>query len=97
MYEVTYLPQVRCELSEGLMGEDITVSVRDIDGRDQYIHVLPTMVNRENGTAYLPVGIIKVDRPGQRVLIELPTEADSGVNRMWMAFDSFRIEAGIPA
>jgi hypothetical protein len=34
MSEITYLPEVRCEVSEGLTGNDIA-------GRDQYIHVLP--------------------------------------------------------
>jgi hypothetical protein len=95
--EVTYLPEVQCEVSEGLTGDDITVSVRDVDGRDQYMHVLPSMVNRENGTTYLPVGIINVDRRNERLLIELPTEADSGINRMWIPFDSFRTESGITA
>ena len=97
MSEITYLPEIRCEISEGLTERDITVSVQDIDGADQYIHVLPSMVNRENGTTYLPVGIINVDRRGRRVLIELPTEADSGANRMRIPFDSFRSEAGVPA
>jgi hypothetical protein len=74
MSEATYLPEVQCEVSEGLTGEDITVSVRDIDGREQYIHVLPSMMNREDGTTYLPVGIINVDRRNELVLVELPTE-----------------------
>jgi hypothetical protein len=96
MSEVTYLPEVLCDVSEGLTGRDITVSITDIEGRDQYIHVLPTMVNRENRTTYLPVGIINLDYPRRRVLVELPIEADSGVNRMWMSFDAFRIEPGTP-
>ena len=44
-----------------------------------------------------PSGIINVDRRNRRVLIELPTEADSGANRMWIPFDSFRSELGVPA
>ena len=97
MSEITYLPEVRCEVSEGLTERDITVSVKDIDGGEQYIHVLPSMVNRENVTTYLPVGIINVDRRNRRALIELPTEADSGANRLWIPFDSFRAESGVPA
>jgi hypothetical protein len=97
MREITYLPEVRCEVSEGLTERDITVSVKDVEGREQYIHVLPSMVNREGDTTYLPVGIINVDRRKRQVLIELPTEADSGANRMWISFDSFRTESGVPA
>ena len=97
MSEVFYLPEVRCEISPGLTEQGITVCVKDVEGREQYIHVLKTMVNHENGTAYLPVGIINVDGRNRRVLIELPTEADSGANRLWIPFDSFRIESGVPA
>ena len=97
MSETIYFPEVRCEISEGLIESDITVSIRDINGRDQFIHVLPSMVNRELSKCFLPVGIINVDYPNNRVLVELPIEADSGVNRMWMSFDSFRIESGVPA
>ena len=65
MSEITYLPAVRCEVSEGLTDRDITVCVQDIEGRDQYIHVTPSMVNWEGETPYLPVGIINVDRRNQ--------------------------------
>jgi hypothetical protein len=97
MSEIIYRPEVRCEVSEGLMGRDITVCIQDVLGREQFIHVLPSMVNWENGLPYLPVGIINVDRQQGRVLIELPIEADSGVNRMWMPLEKFRVDTGIPA
>ena len=97
MSETTYRPEVRCEISEGLTGSDITVCVWDVEGRDQYIHVLPSMVNCVSETPYLPVGVINVDYRNKRVLIELPIEADSGANRMWMPIDSFRVEAAVPA
>jgi hypothetical protein len=89
MSEITYLPEVRCEVSAGWRDTEITVCVRDANGAGQYMQASPTMVNYYNQTPYLPVGIIQVDRAGRRVLVELPTEADSGVNRMWIAFDSF--------
>ncbi len=94
MTEITYLPEVRCELSEGFTDSDITVSVRDVEGREQYIHVLPSLVNSTHGTPYLPVGVIDVDYRNNRVLIELPIEADSGTSRMWIPIDSFRVEPG---
>ncbi len=97
MPETIYRPEVRCEVSEGLTGSDITVCIRDISGKEQYIHVLPSMANWEDDVPYLPVGIINVDRRPGRALVELPIEADSGVNRMWMAFDRFRIDSGVPA
>ena len=60
MPETTYLSQVRCEISEGLTGSDKTICVRDVDGRRQYIHVLPSLVNWVSDTPYLPVGVINV-------------------------------------
>ena len=89
MSEIMYLPEVRCEVSEGWRDTEITVGVRDVTGSRQSMQVTPTMVNYYDEKPYLPVGIIQVDRAGRRVLIELPTEADSGVNRMWIPFESF--------
>jgi hypothetical protein len=97
MSETTYLPEVQCEVSEGLTESDVTVCVRDVDGREQFIHVLPSMVNWVSETPYLPVGVINVDYRNSRVLIELPIEADSGANRMWMPIGSFRVDSGVPA
>jgi hypothetical protein len=97
MPEVTYFPEIRCDLSDGLTASDVTVCVRDTKRREQYIHVLPSMVNWVSGTPYLPVGVIKVDDRKREVLIELPIEADSGMNRMWVPFDAFRVETGVLA
>ena len=66
MPETTYLPQVRCEISESLTGSDKTICVRDVDGRRQYIHVLPSLVNSVSDTPYLPVGVINVDYRNNR-------------------------------
>jgi hypothetical protein len=89
MAEIVYLPEVRCEVSGGWRDTEITVCVRDVNGDRQFLQATPTMVNYYNQTPYLPVGIVQVDRKARRVLIELPAEADSGANRMWVAFGSF--------
>ena len=91
MSELTYLPEVRCEVSEGLRDTEVTVCVRDEKDFRQFMQVTRSMVNEHGDSSYLPVGIIQVDRKARRVLIELHTEADSGVNRMWMPFDAFLI------
>jgi len=92
MAEVTYTPEVRCEVSEGSRDTEVTVCVRDGTGFRQFMQVTRAMVNTYDEKPYLPVGIIQVDRKARRALIELPTEADSGVNRMWMRFDSFLVD-----
>jgi hypothetical protein len=76
-----------------LLDTDITVLVKDVKGSRQFMHVTPTMVNYDDGKPYLPVGLIQVDHKARRALIELPTEADSGVNRLWMPFESFLPES----
>ena len=93
MSEVIYLPEIRCEVSKGLLDTQITVCVRDVNGGRQYLQVTPTMVNRYDAQPYLPVGLIQVDHKGRRALIELPAEADSGANRMWVPFESFLPES----
>jgi hypothetical protein len=93
MSEIVYVPEVDCEVSEGLLDTDITVCVKDAKGFRQYMHVTPTMVNYYDGKPYLPVGLIQVDHKARRALIELPIEADSGANRMWMPFESFLPES----
>jgi len=54
-------------------------------------------VNWEGDVPYLPVGIINIDRRNRRVLVELPTAADSGANRMWMPFEKFLVAKGARA
>ena len=50
-------------------------------------------INRWGDRDYLPVGIVEIDRRKRRVLIELPAEADSDMNRLWVRFDDLRKEA----
>ena len=65
MPEIVYVPEVRCEVSEGLLDADITVCVKDVKGCRQFLHVTPTMVNYYDGQPYLPVGLIHVDHKGR--------------------------------
>jgi hypothetical protein len=49
-------------------------------------------VIRERGRTFLPVGLIGVDDARKVALIELPHEADSGANRVWVPLDDVRIQ-----
>jgi hypothetical protein len=89
-----YLPEVRCEASAGgILPDGVTARILGADGRRQAVQVTPGLINRHDGVDYLPVGIVEINRKLHRVLIELPTEADSGANRMWVRFDDLRREA----
>ena len=93
MAEVTYLPEVRCDVTPGgIIPEGVTARLKDLDGRSQFVQVTRGMINHEEGQDYLPIGIVDIDRRGRRVLIELPVEADSGANRMWIGFEALRKE-----
>ena len=86
----SYYPQVECEARKGDADWEVVVAVRDEKGRRQFLSVSDGMVARENGKAYLAVGVVEVDARNRRVLIELPHEADSGVSRLWVPFEAFR-------
>lgn len=88
---VLYLPQVECEAEEGGADWELVVAVTDENGRKQFLSVSKGMVAREGGKTYLAVGVVQVDHRNGRVLIELPREADSGVNRLWAPLSAFRV------
>jgi hypothetical protein len=95
MAETTYFPEVRCDVSSGgILPDGVTVRISDATGRSQFVQVTRGMINRAGETEYLPVGIVEIDRHTRRVLIELPVEADSGANRMWVGFDDLRKVTG---
>jgi hypothetical protein len=94
MAELTYFPEVQCEVTiGGLLPRGVTARITDVEGRRQFVQVTSGMINRRGDQDYLPVGIVEIDRKKRRVLIELPVEADSGAHRMWVRFDDLRKEA----
>jgi hypothetical protein len=86
----TYLPEIECEAEPGDADWEVVVGVKDEKGWEQFLSVSKGMVARVDGKNYLPVGIIQVDHPHRRVLVELPHEADNGVNRLWAPFSALR-------
>ena len=68
----------------------MVIGVPDEKGNRQYLRVSKGYVNHWGDKNYLPVGVVELDYPRQRVLIELPQEADSGYRRLWVPFTSFR-------
>jgi hypothetical protein len=88
--EVTYLPEVECSIAPGFREGELAVSVPNETGRRQNLRVNKNLVASENGKHYLAIGIVELDYKRKRALIELPHEADSGANRLWIPFASFR-------
>jgi hypothetical protein len=82
------MPYVLCSVSEGLRPAEVTAEVQDVDDRSEYLRVHREFVKEFNNRHYLPIGIVGQDRDKNLFLIELPHEADSGANRLWVASSS---------
>jgi hypothetical protein len=62
-----------------------TVAVKDVHGRRQYLRADEDFLTLgKGGRYYITVGIVHVDPRSKSVLIELPSEAYSGANRLWV-------------
>ena len=82
------MPYVECAISDGLRASEVTVEVRDVDDRPEFLRVHRDFVKEFENQHYLPIGIVGQDK--DLALIELPHEADSGANRLWVDRSSLR-------
>ena len=79
------MAKIRCKgLTEGLRSSEVVASFVDIHNRTHYIRVERDFLDHEGGVSFLPVGIVHVDPKTKAVLIELPHEAETGANRLWV-------------
>ncbi len=85
-----YYPEVECEARAGDVDWEVVVGVQDEAGCRQFLSVSNGMVTQDGGKSYLAIGVVEVDARKKRVLIELPHESDSGVNRLWVPLSAFR-------
>jgi hypothetical protein len=80
---------VVCDVvTKGFRDSERSVGVRDVNGHRQFLRVVEHFLTFENGKYYLPVGLVMVRYKDQAALVELPHEADSGANRLWVPFAS---------
>jgi hypothetical protein len=80
--------QIRCEsVSDGLRASEAVAVFRDYEGRRHYLRVERDFLSNEGGHFYLPIGIVHIDPRTKLVLIELPHEAETGANRLWVKPD----------
>jgi hypothetical protein len=84
LWEDIPMALVRCEISAGLRPCEVTVGVKDIHGHGQYLRIERDCLSNHDGEWFLTVGLVYDDRQQPWVLIELPFEADSGANRLWV-------------
>lgn len=81
------MAQVYCDVSEGLRDSEATVMIQDFNGEKHFLPVDREMLHKpsKNSTQHLlSVRIVSTDKDAGAALVELPVEADSGANRIWM-------------
>lgn len=72
------------EVSEGLRPSDVTVAVKSLKNRREFLRVSAKSLHEHDGRKYLAVGLVHQDPGSGSFLIEFPHEADSGANRIWV-------------
>lgn len=77
---------VLCEAVEaGFLDTEVTVTIRGYKaGQEEYVRGAADSVLTEGGLQYLYIGAVRQDPATKAWLIQLPTEADSGAQRMWV-------------
>ena len=79
------MAKIRCNnITEGLRQSEALASFTDYHGRTHSIRVERDFLASQTGQTFLPVGVVHVDPKKKAVLIELPHEAETGVNRLWV-------------
>ena len=82
------MAKIRCKaLTEGLRSSEAVASFVDVYGRRHFIRVERDFVEDQSGVFFLPVGIVHIDPKSKAVLVELPHEAETGANRIWVTPD----------
>lgn len=84
------MARIRCDrLEEGLRSSEVVAVFRDYRGREHYLRVEGDFLSREGDSYLLPVGVIQADVSHHAVLVELPHEAETGANRIWVNQNQF--------
>jgi hypothetical protein len=82
------MAKIRCDdVTAGLRSTEVVACFRDHTGRKHFIRVERDFLSEEAGASFLPIGIVHVDPRTKMVLIELPHEAETGANRLWVSPD----------
>lgn len=78
------MAMVRCEISDGFRPSEANVGIADVNQRRQYLRLEQHLLTQSGDQWYMTIGVVQVDPRTSAVLIELPHEADSGANRLWV-------------
>ena len=94
MSQATYYMEIECTATPSDLHNTQIVTVSDAAGNEQFLRVAKGFLTEVRGRTFLPIRVIELDSVGGRVLVQLPYEADSGVNRIWVDPSRFRRAGG---
>jgi len=75
---------IPCEVTEGPRRGFKAVGVGSIEGYTEYLTIEERFLIPRGNACLLPVQLIGRDRRYNTALVQLPVEADSGANRVWV-------------
>ncbi len=78
---------VKCEVSEGPRAGVKSIGVRSAEGFFEYLAIEEGFLVPKDNSYLLPVRLIARDPAHKTALVQLPVEADSGANRVWVMGD----------
>jgi hypothetical protein len=84
---------LRCEVAEGPRPGFKTIAVPSVEGHSEFLTIEERLLSHRNGSLLLPVSVVGKDERYDTVLIQLPLEADSGANRVWVRSGALISEA----
>lgn len=79
------MAKIRCaNVTDGLRPSEVVASFADFHGRTHFIRVEQDFLTEQEGSTFLPIGVVHVDPKNKAILVELPHEAETGANRLWV-------------
>jgi hypothetical protein len=78
------MPFLQCEVTDGPREGFKSVGVPSIEGFMEYLSIEERFLVRQGDEYLLPVRKVGNDRTHDTALVQLPVEADSGANRVWV-------------
>ncbi|OWK45818.1 hypothetical protein [Fimbriiglobus ruber] len=83
--------EIRCDdVKPGMRNSERIAVFSDHTGKKHYIRVEADFLSTIGGVHYLPVGLVQIDRDSGYRLVELPHEAETGANRLWIKPENIR-------
>jgi hypothetical protein len=83
------------EVNPGLRPSEVIAVIKDHAGRRHFLRAERDYLKASNGSSYFPVAVVHA-AAGGLVLVELPHEAETGANRLWVSKDRLLEPVEVP-